>query len=197
MGIISNGEGIINVKNSFEGQKEFDFVDFVMSRHSIRDFDSGDLDTKVIETAVSVAIKTPSVCNRQPWRVCSVKGDKIIKLLELQNGNLGFRDSIQNLLVVTGKLSYMRGPIERKQIYIDGGLFSMSLMYALHNYNIGVCSLNWCVNIKEDVQAKKILNLPEDEVIIMYLAIGHKKKTYTIAASPRLPLQEFIRYVEQ
>lgn len=194
LGIESNGDGIIHINSTLNNENTFSFKDFVESRHSIRDFAEGEIANELIDEAVKMAIKTPSVCNRQPWRVYSVKGDQILKLLEQQNGNLGFRNSISNLLIVTGKLSYMRGPIERHQIYIDGGLFSMSLIYALHSLDIGVCSLNWCVNVKQDIKARKIIALPNDEEIMMYLAIGNKKTSYKVAASPRLPLNVILKH---
>lgn len=111
---------------------------------------------------------------------------KVRPLLTHQNGNKGFRNSINNILVVTGKLSYMRNPFERHQIYIDGGLFSMSLIYALHSLKLGVCPLNWCANIKNDIEVRKILNLPRDEEIIMFLVVGYKKMEYSISRSKRL-----------
>jgi len=196
IGKISNGEGIIEVSD-FESRKSpFSFREFVASRHSVRNFEEGIVEDGKIEEAVSIAKRTPSVCNRQPWRVYSVKGEKVEALLKHQNGNRGFRNSINNLLVITGKLSYMRAPIERHQIYIDGGLFSMSLMYALHSLNLGVCSLNWCVDKEDDIAARKILDLPADEEIIMYLAVGYKKNQYNIAASPRLSNNLILKHIK-
>ncbi|MEX2411715.1 MAG: nitroreductase family protein [Candidatus Paceibacterota bacterium] len=196
IGYLKNGDGVTKKYKHQIESNSFSFKEFVDSRHSVRNFDEGVIDDNLIEEAISIAKRTPSVCNRQPWRVYSVKGSKVRALLEHQNGNRGFRSSIKNLLVVTGKISYMRGPIERHQIYIDGGLFSMSLMYALHSLNLGVCSLNWCVEKKDDVAVRKIIDLPSDEEIIMYLAVGYKKNEYDVATSPRLPNDLILKHIK-
>lgn len=189
---LSNGSGVNRVTDKKTVHEYFSFDEFVKSRHSIRDFKPGIIEDEIFEEAVSIAKYTPSVCNRQPWGVYIVKGDKVNKVLQYQNGNKAFRDAIHNVIIVTGKLSFMRNPIERHQIYIDGGMFSMSLIYALHSLNLGVCPLNWCVTKEKDLAVRKVVNIPNDEEIIMYLAVGYKKDTYNVAASPRIDTSDII-----
>ena len=190
LNIKKSNEGTVNISN--DRKTSFPFKEFASSRFSIRDFKTGLISEEYVQNAVSIAKKTPSVCNRQPWRVYFIQGAKINRLLELQNGNRGFRKSVDNLLIITGKISNMRSPTERNQIYIDGGLFSMSLIYAFHSFEIGSCALNWCVEKSNDLKAKQILNLPKDEVIIMYMAIGLKKEKYVVASSPRFKNEKIL-----
>lgn len=186
-----------NNERSNSSNEGLNFENLAKSRYSIRDFKNKKISRELILKAVTIAKKTPSVCNRQPWRVYCIRDSKTINsALKLQNGNLGFRNDIHNLLIVTGKLSYMRQPIERHQIYIDGGLFSMSLMYALHSLNIGSCPLNWCVVPKKDKQLRSQLSLAKDDEVIMYIAIGYLPDQISIASSYRMMTEELISFLD-
>lgn len=171
------------------------FKNLALARHSIRSFRPTLVSDKIICDAVEIASKSPSVCNRQAWRVYYITGEKLDQLLPLQNGNLGFRNEIKNLAIVTGKVSYMRHSTERNQVYIDGGLFCMSLMYALLSMEIGSCPLNWCVAPSTDKRLRSIIDIAPDEEVIMYLALGYFADYSLVAASPRNAASEIITFI--
>lgn len=171
------------------------FKEFALTRYSIRNFKNSIINKDIIYEAINIARKTPSVCNRQPWKVYSVNGPKLNEILPLQNGNLGFRNEIKNVLVVVGKISFMRQPIERHQIYIDGGLFSMSLIYALHSLKIGCCPLNWCAKPQNDKLLRKKIGLKDDDEVMMFLAIGEIKDSVIVAASSRMNETSLVKFI--
>jgi len=74
---------------------------------------------------------------------------------------------------------------ERHEPYIDGGLFSMSFMYALTSQGIATCCLNWCVTPENDKQLKRLLDIPANEVVIMLMAVGHPEDESFVPRSPR------------
>ena len=47
-------------------------------------------------------------------------------------------------------------------------LFIMSLLNALHFYNIGACSLNWSVDESREQKLREILNLQNNEITLIY-----------------------------
>ena len=47
-------------------------------------------------------------------------------------GNTGFDGEVQNYIVVTSDMSAFYDPFERNQVYVDGGIFTMALVEALH-----------------------------------------------------------------
>src|SRR5699024_9800305 len=145
-----------------------EFEQFVNSRYSIRNFSSAAVDLDVIEKAVEIAQKTPSVCNRQPSKVYVYQNkSEQEKILKYQNGNTGFGDSANLILIVTTDLKDFRGIIERNQVYVEGGLYSMSLMYALHAAGLGTCPLNLTMSNEKELQLKNAANIPESEIPIM------------------------------
>jgi nitroreductase len=108
-------------------------------------------------------------------------------LISLQNGNKGFGHLIPTLAVITSDSGAFFDASERHEPYIDGGLFSMTLMYALSAKGLATCCLNWCVSPDKDVALRNILPLADSEVVIMLMAIGYPEPDVLVPRSPRKP----------
>lgn len=170
------------------------FSSFVTGRSSCRHFDqSQKVDPTLIEEAVRMAIRTPSVCNRQPWRVHAYYDKKMIDtVLACQNGNRGFGQQIPCVLLVTVDLSCFEGSIERYQSWIDGGMFSMSLIYALHSLKLGSVALNWSAPAEQDIQLRESVSFPDSERVIMLIGTGHPAERYLAPSSQRRETHEVL-----
>ena len=173
-----------------------DFERFVNTRYSVRNFSTDPVDLKQIEKAVEIAQKTPSVCNRQPSKVYVYQNKKEQeKILKYQNGNAGFGDTANLILIVTTDLKDFRGIIERNQVYVEGGLYSMSLMYALHAAGLGTCPLNLTMTNEKESQLKNAADIPESEIPIMMIAVGYIPEEIKVAESPRRKAKEVMTVV--
>lgn len=169
----------------------FDADQFFTSRHSIRHFSDKPVSLKVIRHAARLAQYTPSVCNRQASKVYVFSDDDTKKkLLEYQNGNRGFGHQIDKLLIVTTDLQHFLDVGERNQGWIDGGMFAMSLVYALHAMGLGTCCLNWSVDCNKDTGIRDQLSISETESIIMFIAVGHLPETLKVASSQRKAIDD-------
>lgn len=176
-----------DVKNS----SHIDFDSFAKTRHSIRHFSSEPVPIELIESAIGMALKTPSVCNRQPWKV-HVYCDQEIKqrLLDYQSGNRGFGDKASTILVVTSPLSAFFDVGERHQPYTNGGMFSMSLVYAIHALGLGSCCLNLCKTNKEADMFRQVAGIPDDEALVMMIIVGNLPESFCVAQSHRKSLDK-------
>jgi len=169
------------------------FERFVRSRHSVRQFAERAVDAALIEQAVEMARFSPSVCNRSAGHVYLVEGaDKARELLALQNGNRGFGDTAGRILVITSRAEAFHTVGERYQGWIDGGLFAMSLIYALHSLGLGSCCLNWSVEPATDRALKRAAGIRPGDQVIMLLAVGHLPEMLTVARSARRPVEEVL-----
>ena len=81
---------------------------------------------------------------------------------------------------------------ERNQCWIDGGLFSMSLVYGLHSLGLGSCCLNWSVEKEADQKLRRITGIPQSEVVIMMIGVGHLPEKLVVARSMRKPLETIL-----
>ena len=172
---------------------QVDYRKFFENRHSVRDFSGESVDDQIIKEAVSVAQQAPSVCNRQPWKVYCIKDDELVKkILTIQGGARGFEDSPDKLLVVAVDLNAFHYVVERNESWVDGGIFTMSLLNALHAVGLAACCLNWCVDDIRDGKLRGLLGIPEKEVLIVLIAVGHYPETFKVAASPTKALDEVL-----
>jgi len=161
------------------------------SRYSVRDFTKEDVDPQLIEQAVAMAQKTPSVCNRQNWKAYVYsETDRKTRLVELQNGNRGFGGAIPKIIIVACDLQGFVPIWERNQAWIDGGMFAMSLVYGLHSLGLGTCCLNLCHDRQTDRRMKAEGRIPDSEVLLMMIAVGQLPETFRVAQSPRKALSD-------
>lgn len=168
------------------GDARIDLERFFASRVSVRQFSQDRVDLKVIRKAVQMAMKTPSVCNRQPWRAhVYTDHERIKNILDYQGGCKGWSQDVPLLITVTAALRAMLTPGERHEGFVDGSLFAMSLMYALHCLGLATCALNCSTEIQRDQNIRAAAAVPEDELLVMLIAVGHYPDEYVVARSVR------------
>ncbi len=179
---------------SYSGKAQ---VDFLRRRHSIRSYSEEAISAAIIHEITEIALSTPSVCNRQAWSVYALtKKELILKALAFQNGNRGFADGIPLLFVVAADLRRFVSVEERNQGWIDGGLFSMTLMLAIHAKGLGSCPLNWSATRENDRGLRKLLGIPEHEVVIMMISAGNLPTQFKVTASPRRSVTSILKILD-
>ena len=152
---------------------EAPFDVFSASRHSLRSFGPEKVPTETLREAVRLAQNAPSACNRQATQVYIVENPSLVhKVLSLQNGNRGFGQTVDKLIILTSKLAYYKGGQSRNLCYIDAGIYAMNLLYALHFCQVGACPLNWCDSPKDDARLRSLLAIPGGETINLIIACG-------------------------
>lgn len=162
------------------------FPEFSQSRSSIRNFSGKELPLSGILQALELARNTPSACNRQAWRTYVFSEKELMgKILEAQGGNRGFGHLAGKLIVVASELGGFCYTNERNQAYIDGGIYAMNLLYALHSLGIGACILNCSFDHRKEEKIKKLAGIKRSEVLIAMIACGNVPDQFRIALSPR------------
>ncbi|WP_354257104.1 nitroreductase family protein [Arthrobacter sp. OAP107] len=165
---------------------------FFESRRSVRAFDpTQPVDPTVVMKAVRLAGNSPSVCNRQAWKAHLFTGkNDVARIMRHQSGNRGFGPDAAGVLIVTANVELFSGSGERNQRWIDGGLFAMSLVYALHGLGIATCMLNWSKGNKPSDALRAEAGLEKSEDIVVLIAVGHPIEDHRVARSPRRSLTD-------
>lgn len=167
------------------------FADFAKSRQSIRNFTDEKISHERIKNAIEIANTAPSVCNRQASNVYLIEDkNKIDKLLEVQGGFVGYTKNVQQLLIVTNDRKFYYTVGERNQFYIDGGIYLLNLLYALHYLKIANCPANWGKTKEDEERLKPIINIPESEKIICFVPIGEAAENFNTTLSKRRFISE-------
>lgn len=165
-----------------------DFAKFARSRHSVRDL-HGQAPMESILKAVELANTAPSACNRQFARVHYYGNKELVqKMLALQNGNTGFGSTVEQLILVTSDMEYAIAPVEVPDLFLNAGIYTMNLSYALHYNRVAHCLLNWMVDGATDRAMRTLADIPDKETIHIVIACGQLPEQVKLTASPRLPV---------
>jgi len=187
-----------NKRNDFFKNNKNDFYDFSKSRSSVRNFTKQHIPFEMIDKVIEIAKTAPSVCNRQPNKVYYVENKGIIEnIFEIQGGLTGYSDDVSQLLVLVSDRNYFYSVGERNQLYIDGGLFLMNLLYGLHYYKIGACPAHWGLNFEHDKKIQKLLNLKDSEKVICLIPIGIPKESFYTTLSLRRANNEILKVIDK
>lgn len=182
--VVSGNSYFLNVKSTFDV--------FSWSRHSLRNFSSESVDIQNIRKAVELARNTPTPCNRQTNKTYVIKDKTIINdILKLQGGARGFGHLGDKLLIITSDVSGFNSIMECNEVYKTGGMYAMNLLYALHFYSVGACTLQWGEQPEKEKSLRKIVNIPLNEYVIMMILVGNPPRgDFRIALSQRNPLED-------
>ena len=172
-------------------------LNFFESRYSVRQFSDMPVSREDIEFATLAAQKSPAVCNRQFGKIYAYTDPaEIARLLSIQGGANGFGDGLTGLAIVTTNLRSYWNDGQRNQAWVDGGLFAMSFMLGLHARGLGAVALNWSKGPGRDQLLRAEADIPQDEVIIMFVGFGNLRDEFRVASSPRLPLDQALTFPE-
>jgi nitroreductase len=179
------GGSIALTRQEIEHATNFDYSRFIETRRSVRHFTGDPVSPEVVHHAVTQALRSPRVCNRESRRVYAAYEPTLRNhLLSFHHGNRGFGHKLGAVLVVTVDLREFDMIGERNQGWVDGGLFAMSLIYSLHAARLGTCPLNWSEDCEHDQVFRNEFTIPDNEVIITLIGVGHIPDTIEVAASP-------------
>lgn len=189
----SRTAGTIEVKQEHKrGNNSKNFAELALGRASIREFSGEPIDQSKVNNAIQIALKSPSVCNRQGWRVHWLSDKTVMRAVLAHQRGFGYREMPEVLMCVTVSNSTFISPVERNQGFVDGGLFSMSILYGLEYEGLAAVPLNACLYSGAQKAIRQIIPVPEAEVIVMFIAVGAFPESSKAPASSRKPLDSVV-----
>jgi nitroreductase len=146
---------------------------------------------------VKISQSAPSACNRQSSKVyIYTNKEKIKKILEIQGGNRGFGHLSDKLIIITSNLGVWGSLAERYQSYVDGGIFAMNLLYALHFKKIAGCILNCSITPEKDKMLRGVCEIDRSENFIAMVSCGYPPEQIKIASSKRFDTNSILKIIE-
>lgn len=183
----TSGIGGASVVRGLEKSKNsnLNFKELFTNRWSVREYSNTKVDMSRIDEAIEISLKSPSICNRQSSRVTVLYDHKKIEtVLKLQGGLTSYALPPVLIMITTDTTAFV-GINERNQVWIDGGLFAMSLLLSLEYVSLAACPLNAMLSIKNDKKMRDFLNIPPSENIIMFISVGNFLKESGVPKSFR------------
>ena len=183
----------ILTKKELENDYKIDYLKFVKSRHSTRNYKKEPLKIEDVQEAVEMAKYSASACNRQYIKLhyypTGKMRDNVIKY-SLGKGGL-YMEGV-NTFIVTFDVNGLSGAGERNQGYFNAGLYSTNLVNAFHSLGIGTCFIQFANSVKEEEDLKKMNDIPEYERIAVILYAGYYDEKSIFAVSPRKNVSELL-----
>lgn len=171
------------------------FKDFAHSRHSVRWYSDEKIPDESLINAIHLAQTAPSACNRQGIRVYIVTSkEKKEEVLKLQNGNRGFGHLADRILLITADMGFWKCS-QKTSAFLDAGIFTMNLLYALHYYEICACTLNAHLTIKKKSHLRKIVGYSNSELPVVFISIGNAPEKFMVTGSQRLSKEVIYKMV--
>lgn len=176
-------------KDSYFQNIHASFPDFSQSRRSVRNYTEEDIPVIEIEKSVELARNAPSACNRQSIRTyLYTNKEQIKKILDVQGANRGFGHLTNKLIIVVSDIQAYHGLHERNSGYVDGGIFTMNLLYALHYHKIATCTLNCSFSISKEQKIRKLCGIKKSEICVTMITCGYVPDQFKSATSERYAL---------
>jgi len=186
--------GSLHVNRQDFSPEELKVIDRLFNnRHSVREFAGTPIDEANLKNAIEMAMRCPSACNRQCYRLQIVERKDFNKLDGWVDGVGGFADELDKLLIVTGQLSVYHDD-EQYQYAVTSAIFAGYLSLALEAYNIGCCVIQRSLNPSRKWNSiRNNFGIPGDELPVCCLGIGNLKTEYRVPVSHRLNYKTIVR----
>jgi len=170
-----------------------DFESLLLCRHSVRYFAPELPSRDLVQKALRLARRTPSACNRQGWRTHVFFGESCRQLAVWQGGASGFEDECRCCILVTADMNAFLVH-EMHQAYVDGGMYAMNLLNALHSVGLGTIPLSCGFFHNKVAVMKKKFDIPANEVPILIIGIGCLEDRFRVAVSNRKAVEATNKY---
>lgn len=191
-------ETVTTTREEYFAEVQSSFDCFACSRHSVRDFSGEAVPREIMERTFNLAQQCPSACNRQSVRVYCVYDDKKrSRMVELQNHGRGFADKACPILVIAFEEQDWGAGGEWFGGYLDSGIYIMNLLYSLHYHGIAAIPLNWYADSASNIELHQILDMPESQVPVAFVACGYPVDSFKLVTSKRNDIREVVSFVEK
>lgn len=184
--------GYILTKRELEKDYKIDYLKFIKSRHSTRNYKNEVIKLDDVKKAVEMAKYSASVSNRQFIKLHFYPSGKMREnaIHYARKGGL-YLEGV-NPFIITFDANGLLGSGERNQGYFNAGIFSTNLVNAFHSLGIGTCFIQFSNSIKEEEELKKINEIPENERIAVILFAGYYDEKSIFAVSSRKNIFELL-----
>lgn len=177
----------------YQGSSKEAIIDNILSRRAIRKFTDQQVSSEQLDTIMKAAIYAPSALNKQAWEIRVIQNQKIIN--EINQRFLAFAQGKE----FQGSAAHYREPdfsishhaptfiviaTEKAAAHarLDAGIALQNILLSSHALGLGTCPLGSIVpilNLPENADLLKLMNIPEDYEVSINIALGYPAENPT------------------
>lgn len=183
-------------KKDFISNSNIDYLKFLNSRHSVRNYEKERIKESDVIKAVNMALRTPTACNRQMCKIYYINDENIrSNALKYGHGLTNFEIDTVNMFIITFDISSLCCLGDRHQGWFNSGLVSMNFVNALHSLGIGSCFIQFGNDYKEENDMKKLIGIPDNEKIAVIISAGYYSEKSIVPYSSRKAINEIYKKI--
>jgi len=143
-----------------------DILEVVKTRRSIRQYTRDPISEEDINKILEAGRWAPSASNTQPWKFIVLRSQEARKKLAdtLTWGRFLSQAALGIAVIINPTAS--SHPVE------DGAAATQNILLEAHSLGLGACWIGTYGSVYEP-NAKKVLNIPQDERLLSVIVIGH------------------------
>lgn len=119
---------------------------------------------------------------------------KKCEALKLQIGHTGWGHKADKILLITTDMGFWKCE-NRTSAFLDAGIFTMNLLYALHYYRICACTLNAHLSINKQKKLRHVVGYSESEIPAVFISIGNAPEKLMVTGSQRVEKEAIYKIV--
>lgn len=146
-------------------------------RKSVRAYSAKPVPDEVVARILEAGRTSPSATNYQPWHFVVVTGADKRKVLA-EGVYAGF--IVESPLVIVGLADRQKSP---KWHLVDTTIALQTMVLAATAEGLGTC---WVGSFNEE-RVRKLLNVPDNFVIVAMISVGYPRGTAEVGARPTRP----------
>jgi nitroreductase len=143
-----------------------DILEMIKTRRSIRKYKPDPISEEEMNKILEAGRWAPSADNNQPWRFIVLRSQEMRKKLADTLTWGRFLSQAPLGIAVTVNPGASNHPVE------DGAAATQNMLLEAHSLGLGGCWIG-TYDSSDEENAKKVLNVPEDEKLLSVIAIGH------------------------
>jgi nitroreductase len=159
-------------------------VDILLSRRSVRRYETKTVPADVVKTILEAGRQAPSASNVQPWHFIVLTDDEIKEQLSHGRWNTFIKDSA---FTIVG-CGYIGNEYGRKWSTVDTTIALQNMVIAAWALGIGSC---WIGDFIED-DVKELLRIPDDQKVVALISFGYPAEQP--GSKQKKPLTEIVGY---
>lgn len=192
-----NGEEIpVLYENTIDGTLRDGYEKLLKQRKSVRWYKPQSVPRDKIEHALLMASKSPSSCNRQPFRYVIIDDPtRAPEIAAIPAGTVGWSHNVPCIAVLVADQSAFSNTANRHSIYVDATLSVMPFVLSLESQGLSSCIINWADEPRKERLMSSKLKLTENEKVILSISIGYASEDQYVPYSKRKKVSELLTYV--
>ncbi len=159
-----------NIIKCRDTMNQADFLDFLLTRRSIRTYTAQSIEIAVLYELIRAACSAPSAGNQQPWDFVILDDKQLFRKIPAFHPNAKLiEDADKAILICANKKR------ERYKQYspIDCAAATQNLLLAAHAYGLGACWLGIYPREDRMEQMRTLLAIPKHILPFSLIALGY------------------------